>query len=375
MRLYYNRRLLFWEEARMRAKLVAAALFAVFLGNASEAVAQCTALVRDGVFETFNVGSDSVSASAFMNWVRDHRSSTSSSDVGGGISIPVIGSLNGSSQQYAQLESDYAAMNSGSSTARSRLITHARSVSAVLAQRFNECMAIKGLHVWLETTDDPRVFKVAAVFNSPGPAQVRATIETVARVPSSVSCDGSIGANTAITGSTRRMLCTRGTRDAVTMILNADSDPIGGGELKLAAIPVPPPPPTCNSEAMVSRGAAASHERLTDGVVGSNSPGQNSGRPGGNFWVELGQPEWVRRIVVHPFMNGTVGSNQVIGYYSSGGTDELATFRTNGPSSSPISVTVDLNKSKNIKKVEVITSPDDGRGWVAWTEIQVYACR
>src|SRR5260370_41942902 len=100
----------------------------LLLGVCNEAHAQWDALVRDGVFETVSVSSDNVSVSAFVNWVRDHRSSSSSSDAGGGISIPVIGSLNGSSQQYSQMESDYAAMSRENSARRQRLTTLARRV-------------------------------------------------------------------------------------------------------------------------------------------------------------------------------------------------------------------------------------------------------
>lgn len=210
----------------------------LLLGMWSEASAQCSALVKDGVFETFDMSSERVSVNAFMNWLRDHRSSSSSSSTGGGISIPVIGSLNGSSEQNSQLESDYAAMNAGNSAARSRLITHARSVSAALAQRFNECMAIRGLHLWLETTTNPKVFRVAAVFNSPGRQQTKSVIDDVDIVPS-MTCTRAIAHGTEIFGSTRRMRCTRNTDDAVAVTINAESDPLGGGQMELAAIDTP----------------------------------------------------------------------------------------------------------------------------------------
>ncbi len=360
--------------------VVAVVWTVLLLGVWSEASAQCSALVKDGVFETFDSSSENVSVSAFMNWLRDHRSSSSSSSAGGGISIPLIGSLNGSSEQYSQLESDYAAMNAGNSAARSRLITHARSVSAALAQRFNECLAIRGLHVWLETTSNRHVFKIAAVFNSPG-EPTRAVINDVDRVPSDMTCSGVIARGTVIGGSTQRMRCTRHTEAAVAITINANSDPIGGGELELAAIPppTPPPPTTCDSQALVSRDANASNSRLTDSTIGSESPGQNSNRACGQdscrgvFWIELAQPEWIHHLVLHPYKTGTPGTNTIVAHYADGHSDTIATQRTNG-GPDPIIVYTDPTKSKNVKKVEIDTTPYNPAAFVAWVEIEVFAC-
>jgi hypothetical protein len=85
---------------------------------------------------------------------------------------------------------------------------------------------------------------------------------------------------------------------------------------------------------LASRGAGASHARLTDGVIGSTSPGQNSNRPGGTFWVELSQPESVHHVTLHPFNNGTAGSTSIVGYTAGGSQTTLATSQT-GYSSAP----------------------------------------
>jgi hypothetical protein len=130
----------------------------------------------------------------------------------------------------------------------------------------------------------------------------------------------------------------------------------------------------CDSQVLASRGTRASHARLTDGIIGPNSPGQNSGRPGGTFWVELPQPEWVHHVVLHPFGIGTVGSNNIVGYDGGGTPTTIATFQTSS-SSAPIPIYVDINRSRNIKKVEINVTPANGRDWVAFTEIEVFVCR
>jgi hypothetical protein len=367
----------FGEERVMWKWLCATGVVSV-LAVPSVASAQCQELTKDGVFESATTSSATSNLNEFMNWVRDHRSSTTSSTVGGGISIPVVGSLNGSSEQYAQLESDYAAMNSGSSDARARLETHYRTVSSALAQRFTECLAIKGLHVWLETTGDSYVFKVAAVFNSPGRRQRNTEINEIDLVPNSMSCSGAIGPGTVVDGSTKRMRCTRNSRLAVAITINADSDPIGGGALNLAQIPDPRPTtePTCDSTAMVSRGATATTERLTDGVVGPNSPGYNSGRPGGSVWVELTKPEWIHHVVMHPFGNGTSGTNNIKGRDASGSEITLIVEPARmGNGSVPLTFYTDPSRSRGIKSVQIDTKPNDPRAWVAWVEVEVFVCR
>ena len=127
-------------------------------------------------------------------------------------------------------------------------------------------------------------------------------------------------------------------------------------------------------DTLASRGVTASHARLTDGVIGPESPGQNSGEPGGTFWVELPQAESVHHVTLHPFKSGTAGSITIIGYGTSGTQTTLATSQT-GYSSAPFSINVDTNKSRNIKKIEVNVSPTNGKDWVAFTEIQVFVCR
>ena len=114
-----------------RIVLVAAvcALFAC----SSRAEAQCGELLKGGVFETTSFSSSSTSTQSFMNWLRSHHSDLSTRDTGGGLSIPVIGSLNGSDKQYRDIESDYAASQSGSSSASQHLAAHIRSVSSALA--------------------------------------------------------------------------------------------------------------------------------------------------------------------------------------------------------------------------------------------------
>jgi hypothetical protein len=334
--------------------------------------------LRDGVFETTSNSSSSVTAQQFMNWVRSHHSERSSSSVDGGISIPVIGSLNGSESQYKQLESDYAASQSGSSEASQRLAVHIKSVSSALATQFVNCMALKGLHVWLELTDDPHVFKVAAQFNSPGRQQQTASIDKVDIVPTNVSCDGFIARNTVVDGSTKRMRCTRVGDAPVEVTINASTDPLGGGTLVLSRLarPLPESERRCESTVLISRGAEATHPRLTDGDIGPGRPGVNSGAPGASYYVAFPRPEWIHHVVLYPLQNGapTLETNTIHVTYNDGSERDVESAQQSA-TTLPFTIYIDPGKGKGARKVTVNTVPVNGRDWIAWSEIEVFACR
>lgn len=130
----------------------------------------------------------------------------------------------------------------------------------------------------------------------------------------------------------------------------------------------------CESYLLASRNAQASHPSLTDGFTGPSSPGQNSNSPTGSFWVEFAQPEWVHHLVLHPFRTGTAGNGYIVGNAIDGTSKTLTNFQT-VMFSPPFPVYVDVNQSKDVKRVVVNTSSANGRDWWAFTEIDVFVCR
>ena len=359
---------------RIVARFVVVVSFALI--SPSIAAAQCSALLKGGVFESTTVTNDSTSTQSFMNWVRSHHTDTSSSSADGGVSIPVVGSLSGSEQQYRQIEADYAASQRGNSAAAQHLEAHIKSVSAALAAEFTKCMQTKGLHVWLEVTNDPATFKIAAMFNSPGnPATAKVTEVNIS--PSDVTCTGTIRGT--LGGSTRRAICHRNQTKAVTVAINADEDPVGGADLNLGAVKecqdCNKPTVTCEKPSVLaSRGAEASHPRLTDGTI-SNSIGVNSGHKDGSFFVNLARPEWIHHIILYPISQGSDQTQRIIGTDADGKDVELFSIRSFVTGGTPLNLPMDLSKSKNIKKITVNTTSENGRDWVAWSEWEIFTCR
>jgi hypothetical protein len=230
----------------MKRSAVTLTLASLLAAYTPFATAQCDALIRDGVFDYRSLASDDLRIESFRQWARDRRGQQSGSAGSGnvGLSIPDILKLDvsGSSSKSSNFWQDVENFNSSDSEQRARLLTYARTASETLVQGLNQCLRIKGLHVWLETTARSDTFRIAANFNSPGDPK-SATIESVTVVPKSplVECTREFSENAVIGGATRRLTCVRRTCEGVSVTINASVDPLGGGSLSL------PPQSSCGT--------------------------------------------------------------------------------------------------------------------------------
>ena len=137
--------------------------------------AQCKAITEGGIYDYTYVRFDSEHASAFIDWQRTHKEAThqEAKSQGFGLAVPideVLVGANYSSDEsgYRRFVEDIDSFRSGSSSARTRLETSAKTINTVVTHAIEKCLAQPGLHVWLETTPDPNQFHLAAVFHSPG---------------------------------------------------------------------------------------------------------------------------------------------------------------------------------------------------------------
>jgi len=309
----------------------------------------------------------------------------SSSAGGGGFSIAGIGLSGNASYEEFHQKREQELLRVGYQQSVDEALHYVRnSFDGPGARAYNACIAglvalnqRRGLSMWVQdATDDALTVKihwrptagVTARINVATDVQLIGSSSSLRNFPSTWPPD-----------TEHQLILSRTTTQELRFVVNigGDSASVFLPRKPRLSPPVERPPATerrCDSQVLASRGAAASHPRLTDGTIGPNSPGQNSGRPGGTFWVDLPQPEWVHHVVLHPFMNGTIGSNTIVGYDSGGTSTTIATFQTSS-SSAPIPIYVDINRSKNIKKVEINVTPSNGRDWVAFTEIEVFICR
>jgi hypothetical protein len=359
----------------MRRLASTLAMTIALFGLSTAAYAQCGALLKDGVYDYRKARSDDEVVRSFISWMQDRRSDATGTT--GGISIPVIGSLN--ADQWTRMQQDIQNYSRNDSASRSRLLETSKTVSDSLVRAFKDCMASKGVHAWIETAPESDRFTLAVTFNSPGEPPV-ATVRNLTVLPSTVQCEDVIRQGTQINGGEIRAQCTRGDQREVTITLNPS---VGGVEtLRLPAVrPLPPVnEQRCNTVQLISRNAtvsasatAGSASRITDGSSGS--VGWNSGAMAPQ-WIEidLGRAEWIRRISLTPIQSPSGETiHQIVGVRASGEQVILDQTPRSTRDLSTFEVAIDPGKGKDFSRIRINTTKSPS--WVAWSEIEVWACR
>ena len=220
-----------------------------FVGFINAEAQECSQLLSQGIYDIRSSASDLNSASSFSQWFCDKKFSSSqqADDFGASLGFPFKGipvklGFNSSSQGFTEWYSSFCSNIQQDQSLQSRVRDYIQTVNPQIVQAFNSCIESDGLHVWLERTYDPRRFKFAARFNPPTETNTKATIKTF-RVGSNVSCDDK---PSTVSRPVWRTDCTRKNDDPVSITVNADWNPHGGGNLTLPEIPkrpIPPPPP------------------------------------------------------------------------------------------------------------------------------------
>jgi hypothetical protein len=213
----------------------------------------CTALLQYGIFDVTDASSQNEQAEAFANWICSNESdmSTKNDDTNLWGDIPYkqarvqfgYTKTNDSTNSWIH---DYCSNVEHSSWLKANTKTFVRTVNKDLVQGFNECMKVKGLHVWLEPTSDPKVVRLATVFFASG--KTKEAFITRFDANEGVHCDVPVQSSwwelfkkdDPIDGSTHRYKCTRSVQTTpIALSLNATEDPIGGGKLQLPGMPAP----------------------------------------------------------------------------------------------------------------------------------------
>lgn len=209
-------------------------IVAATLSMPTFANAQCEALLRDGVFDFHANSSEEDRIQSYLNWERDRRSNSSASgttaEAGYGSFSAIYGQQN--SQQVAQ---DIEKYNKADLQLRTRVMSYAKTANQYVINGFNECMQSSGLHVWLEKTDNPRIFRLAARYNNPGSNPRPALRHIIASPAAAVSREGH-RLPYAVGGEDPRWVFTRKGCDAVALTVNSSERALGGGKLSLPAL-------------------------------------------------------------------------------------------------------------------------------------------
>ena len=228
---------------RMRRSLVV--LFA-FVTSIPVQAQDCSQILSQGIYDIRSSSSDLATASSFSQWFCDKKFSSSqqANDFGASLGFPFKGvpvklGFNASSQNWSEWYSSFCGRVSSDQSLQSRVSQHVQTVSPKIVQAFSACIDSDGLHVWIERTYDPKRFRFATRFNPPNENNPKATIYKFDPGPN-VSCEDT---PKTVSRPVWRTNCVRKNNNPVSMIVNSDWTPKGGGNLDLPSIASPPPPP------------------------------------------------------------------------------------------------------------------------------------
>lgn len=219
----------------------------VWLISTSAFAQECSKLLSQGIYDIESSAIDLKTAKSYSSWFCDQKFSTSDEADSFGASlafpfkgIPVKFGFDSNSQSYSQWQSSFCSSVQQNESLQSRVLNHLQTINSGIVNAFNSCVNAIGFHVWLERTDDPKIFKFAGRFNSPG-ADFREVKINTFDIGDNVNCTES---PTAIS-NVWRTRCTRKNNEAVALVVNANWLPTGGGDLTLPPIAkyTPPLPP------------------------------------------------------------------------------------------------------------------------------------
>lgn len=201
---------------------------------------ECSVLISKGIYDISSSASDLKTAASFASWFCDQKFSSSNSADSFGASlgfpfegVPVKFGFDSGSQSFSSWYSSFCSKVQQDQSLQSKVSNYVQTINPTVVMAFNDCINADGLSVWLERTDDPHVFKFAARFTSPNPQKIPVARFSSFERGDNVNCAGRPG---IVSRSTFRTRCTRANDAAVTMVVNADFDPRGGGTLTLPPI-------------------------------------------------------------------------------------------------------------------------------------------
>jgi hypothetical protein len=254
---------------------------------------ECSEILSQGIYDIRSNASDLNTASSFSQWFCDKKFSDSkqANTFGASLSfpfedLPVKLGFDSSSQNWSEWYSSFCGRIQHDQSLQSSVREYVQTVNPQIVQAFNSCIESDGLHVWLERTYNPKLFRFAARFNPPNAKNPKARINKFSP-GSNVSCEDK---PETIDRPVWRTNCTRINNDPVSIVVRADWNPLGGGKLELPAIAqVPPPylPPH-----LVTLGTCKGYGGLTGvtfwGPVGSNCNGL---KEWGKYQTDLSNPK------------------------------------------------------------------------------------
>lgn len=204
----------------------------------------CGLITRGGIYDYSSTQYDKRQLDSFVDWFRSQTftSYENAKERSGSVGV-VIKGIPGNAQYadsesgFGQLKQDIDSYRAGNKDLREKLTSFLRTINTRVNDNLTRCLLQAGLHAWLETTEDPKIFRLVLKFTSSSDKVSFAEIEGNPDV-TGARCSNAIRDKTRIKGSVKRARCTRFNSEApVTITLNASETIIGEASLTLPAIP------------------------------------------------------------------------------------------------------------------------------------------
>jgi hypothetical protein len=212
---------------------------------------ECSQLLSQGIYDIHSSASDLNTTSSFSQWFCDKKFSSAeqSNSFGASLGFPFKGipiklGFDSSNQGWEKSYSSFCSNVKNDKSLQGKVRDYVQTVNTQIIEAFNQCLQSDGLHVWLERTYDPMVFRFAGKFNPSDPETSPVTNILAFELTKNISCNNK---PQKISKTEWRTLCTRKDDSPVSIVVNAKPGPIhGGGVLDLPGIatyPTPLPPP------------------------------------------------------------------------------------------------------------------------------------
>lgn len=218
-------------------KVVRRVIFIFFLCILQlQTFAQCNAILQNGIYDYTSVSSSNSNSYSFINWYLNKESRTleeSNSLSANGV-IPIgdmIAELGFSNDQrgFQKFEKYIESYSYLSQSQKSKLDIAIKKVNDKVVSAWESCINSNGAHVWIEHTNNPNVFILAANFiphgdpRSANPRRITSIDfggESVSTSSSTfIDNDGNISGVT-LGGNTQRQIFTRKTDKAFSIAVN-----------------------------------------------------------------------------------------------------------------------------------------------------------
>lgn len=219
------------------------------------AAEDCSAVLRDGVFDTTTTTDDRALASSFVNWFQTaySRNSGQAKESGwsGAASYKLFSASGGASDHFKnwdQVETSAAEYRSGNASEASHLAKFARTASPLITDAWKECMNRYGLSVTMKWTADPNVFYIVFQFVPSNPTDHPTTTILELSPSKGLECDPVPSQGEKVSSAAVAKRCTRTANVPVSVSFRATDATLGVPVFSIPAVPADfaPRKPTVN---------------------------------------------------------------------------------------------------------------------------------